>query len=248
MERTLGQSPDRRRRGPRQGWLSSFDGVFYRLGILTGTLAQDFNENGNQYNGGLSLYAPFNQRFELLFNIPFIVSNREPSGSDYKTNFGDVQITTRFLISESRNFTQSFNVAFRIPSGSDVNGNGFAAVTPDWEFWWNIWCKLVLRGGVGFAIPYTDTDRTRDAILGNLAIGYYFTPHDFIPLGDLVWYVAANVNQPVDNGSKEPGVTLTPGFRTHLGRNWYLLGGIELPVTDPVPFNFQVLAGLMKVF
>jgi hypothetical protein len=100
-----------------------------------------------------------------------------------------------------------------------------------------------------FSFPYTDTDRTRNAFLGNLAFGYYFTPHDCIPFGDLVFYVATNINQPLDNrGSKVPGVTFTPGFRTHLGRNFYLLGGIELPTTDGTPFNFQVLGGLMKVF
>jgi hypothetical protein len=76
----------------------------------------------------------------------------------------------------------------------------------------------------------------------------YFTPHDFTPLGDLVFYVATNINQPVNNGSKEPSQTLTPGFRTLLGRNRYLLGGVELPVTDPVPFDIQVLGGVMKVF
>lgn len=233
---------------PRQGWLNSFDGVFYRLGVLTGGVAGDFNENGNQYNLGLTLYTPLNARFELQFDIPFLVSNRGGTNNDYQTNFGDILIHTRFLISESRNFTQSFNVGFRIPSGHDVNGNGFAAVNPDWEFWWNIWSKFVLRGGAGFSFPYTDTDRTRTAFLGNLAFGYYFTPHDWAPLGDLVFYVATNINQPLDSGSKEPGVTFTPGFRTHLGRNWYLLGGIELPTTDGTPFNFQVLGGLIKVF
>jgi hypothetical protein len=234
---------------PRQGWLNSFDGVFYRLGVLTGGLAEDFNDNGNQYNLGLTLYTPFNARFELRTDIPFLVSNRDETGSDYHTNFGDLLITPRFLISESRNFTQSLNVTFRIPSGSEENGNAFAAVNPVWEFWWNIWCKLVLRGGIGFSFPYTDSDRTRNALIGNLAVGYYFTPHDFTPFGDLVWYLAANVNQPIDErGSKDTLMTLTPGFRTHLGRNWYLLGGIELPVTDPVAFDFQVLAGLIKVF
>ncbi len=140
-------------------------------------------------------------------------------------------------------------MGFRLPTGSEHNGNSFAAVTPDWEFWWNPWSKLVLRGGAAFAIPYTDSDRTRNALIGNLAIGYYFTPHDFTPFGDLVWYLAANVNQPLDDrGSKSTIMTLTPGFRNHLGRNWYLLGGIEVPVTTAVPFNYQVLAGLMKVF
>jgi len=32
------------------------------------------------------------------------------------------------------------------------------------------------------------------------------------------------------------------------GRDWYLLGAVEVPVTDPDPFDHQVLAGLMKVY
>jgi hypothetical protein len=43
-------------------------------------------------------------------------------------------------------------------------------------------------------------------------------------------------------------VTLSPGFRTHMGMNWYLLGAVEVPVTRPEPFDYQVLGGLMKVF
>ena len=39
---------------PRQGWLNAYDGVFYRLGIATFGFADDFNDNGNQYTGGLT--------------------------------------------------------------------------------------------------------------------------------------------------------------------------------------------------
>ena len=170
------------------------------------------------------------------------------SDNDYSTHFGDLQITPRFLISESRDFTQSFNVTFRIPTGSADNGNDVAAVTPTWEFWWNAWPKLVLRGGLGFDLPYTASDRTRQDFLANLAAGYYFTPHDLTPFGDLVFYLSANLRQPMDSGPKDPTFTLTPGFRTHLAANWYLLGGIEVPTTNPKPFDFKILGGLMKVF
>jgi hypothetical protein len=43
-------------------------------------------------------------------------------------------------------------------------------------------------------------------------------------------------------------VTLTPGIRTHLGQNWYLLGAVEVPVTSNKGFDYQILFGLMKVF
>jgi len=136
-----------------------------------------------------------------------------------------------------------------MPTGSEHNGNGCGAVTPDWEFWWNPWSKLVLRGGVGFLVPYSDRDNVQDAFIANFAAGYYFTPHDFTPLGDLVFYLSANLKQPISgSGPKHTVVTLTPGLRTHLGANWYLLGGVEVPVTSPNAFNYQVLVGLMKVF
>jgi hypothetical protein len=234
---------------PRQGWLNAFDGVFYRLGILTGGVATNVLDNGNRSTAGLTLYTPLNARFELRLDLPFVVSNRAGADNDYHTNFGDLQITPRFLLSESRNFTQSFNVTFRVPSGSETNGNGFAAVTPAYEFWWNPWARLVVRGGAGFVLPYTDRDRLGDAFIGNLAAGYYFTDHNFTPLGDLVFYLSANLIQPMNApGPSNPLWTLTPGFRTHLGANWYLLGAVEVPVSSPRPFDVQVLGGLMKVF
>jgi hypothetical protein len=33
-----------------------------------------------------------------------------------------------------------------------------------------------------------------------------------------------------------------------LGSDWYLLGGVEVPATEPEPFDYQVLGGIMRVF
>jgi hypothetical protein len=237
---------------PRQGWLNAYDGVFYRLGIATFNFANDFNQNGNLYAGGVTLYTPFNRRFELRTDIPSAISNKG-GGDEYEVSPNDLQFTPRLLLSETRNFTQSFNVTLRVPTGDVDNGTGVAAVTPSYEFWANAWQGLVLRGGVGVFVPYGGQSRNeagaRTTVLGNLAVGYYFTAHDSVPFGDLVWYVSSNLAQLTEGpGSKTTTVTLTPGFRTHLGADWYLLGGVDVPVTEPEPFNYQVLSGIMKVF
>ena len=237
---------------PRQGWLNAFDGVFYRLVIGTFNFADDYNQNGKLYAGGLTLYTPFNRRFELRTDIPSTVSNKG-TGTNYEVSFGDVQFTPRLLLSETRNFTHSFNVTLRAPTGKVDNGTGVAAVTPTYEFWTNPWQGLVLRGGAAIFVPYGGQSRNevgaRTTFQGNLAVGYYFTPHDSIPFGDFVWYVSSNLFQLTEGpGSKTTTVNLTPGFRTHLGWDWYLLGGVEVPVTDPEPFDYQVLGGIMKVF
>jgi hypothetical protein len=238
---------------PRQGWINASDGVFYRLGIATFGFADNFNHNGDDYTGGLTLYTPFNRRFELRTDLPFVVSNRG-TRDHYLTSFGDVQLTPRFLLSETRNVTQSVNVSFRLPTGHVENFTGVASVSPDYEFWANVWKGLVLRGGVGFFVPYGGQSlnevHARAAFTANLAAGYYFTPHDYTPFGDMVWYVSPNLAHVIDNrGPKNTTLlTLTPGFRNHLGQNWYLLGGVEVPVTEPKPFDYQLLTGLMKVF
>ena len=237
---------------PRQGWLNAFDGVFYRLGIATYGYAHNFLDNGDQHSGQLQFYLPFNRRFEFRVDTP-VVSNRGTSGTDSETNFGDLQIVTRFLVSETRDVTQSFNVAFRVPTGDTFNVNGVAAITPTYEFWTNWWRGLVIRGGAGFFVPYghqsVDEVGARAALTANLAAGYYFTPHGATPFGDLVFYLSANLAQTIDgNGPSRNTVTLTPGVRTHLGSNWYLLGGVEVPVTHVKPFDYQILGGLMKVF
>src|SRR5262249_1893713 len=119
---------------PRQGWLNTFDAVFYRLGIATYGYAHNFLENGNQNSGLLQFYLPFNRRFEFRIDIPVAVSNRGATDTDYETNFGDFQIMPSFILSETRDVTQSFNVLFRAPTGSTFNVNGVAAITPTYEF------------------------------------------------------------------------------------------------------------------
>ena len=232
---------------PRQGWLNAYDGVFYRLFLLTFNYAHDVDgNNGDNYAGGLTAYTPLNRRFQLRWDVPFVTST--PTG----TTWGDLQVTPRLLLSETRNFTHSLDVTVRIPTGDKDVGSGIGAVSPVWNFWYNPWSGLVLRGGVGGFLPYENA--TRESVTANFAPGYYFTSHDMAPFGDLVGYVSTNLNQLTDNteaGNTVPNnttVTITPGFRDYLGANWYLLGGVEIPVTNPQPFDYQILGALMKVW
>jgi hypothetical protein len=238
---------------PRQGWLNSFDGVFYRLGVATFGFAEDFADNGDQYVGAVTEYLPFNRRFELRIDAPFVVANKGTT-DHYHASYGDLQFTPRLLLSETRNFSQSFNVTLRAPTGWTKNFHGVAAVTPAYEFWYNVWQGLVVRGGFGFFVPYGGQSlnevHARATFNANMAVGYYFTPHDRTPFGDLVFHVSPNLYHFIDDRGPRSitTVTLTPGFRTYLGQNWYLLGGVEVPVTHPQPFDYQLLSGLMKVF
>jgi hypothetical protein len=237
---------------PRQGWIGAADGVFYRLGIGTFSYAHDSVNDGDSFNGGVTFYTPLSRRFELRYDLPIISSNKDASGK-YKTAAGDLAITPRVILSECQDLTQSFGVSFRAPTGNADNGNGIASITPGYEFWSNPWDKLVVRGGATMAIPYGndsfDESGARNTFGAQLAAGYYFTDHDMTPFGDLVFHVGTTLSQATDDrGPHTTTLLITPGFRTHMGRNWYLLAGIDVPVTHPEPYDFAPTVGLMKVF
>jgi hypothetical protein len=42
--------------------------------------------------------------------------------------------------------------------------------------------------------------------------------------------------------------SVTLGMRTGVGRDWYLLAGIEVPLLGPLPFSNQATAQLIKNF
>ena len=51
-----------------------------------------------------------------------------------------------------------------------------------------------------------------------------------------------------NRGPNTTTLTFTPGFRTYVGWNLYWFGGVELPVTQPKPFDYQVLTELPMPF
>ena len=232
---------------PRQGWLNANDGVFYRLGLGIFGYNNQINSAANSYSGTVSVYTPLNQRFELRTDVPVANSNYN------QTNFGDLQITPRVLLSETRDTSQTFDLTFRTPTGNSINGNGVASISPNYNFWNNSWKGLVVRGGAGFTVPYGGyiaQTGARSTFNGNLAVGYYVTPHDKTTFSDTVLYVAANFAQAIDTRgpSSTTSLSLAPGIRTFLGDNWYFLGSVSLPVTNPESYNYQVLGAFMRVW
>ena len=185
------------------------------MAIATFDFAKDTG-NGNNLTSAISVYTPFNRRFELRWDIPVVISNRGPfPGKDYHVSTPDFQLTPRFALSETEDSAQSLDVTFRMPTGDVFNGQGEAAVSPFYNFWVNPWAGLVVRGGVGFGLPFgyqsVDALGARSRFLSNLAFGYYFTPHDWAPMGDTVWYLSTNFDRPIDDrGPTNNNVSITP--------------------------------------
>ncbi|HKM52521.1 MAG TPA: hypothetical protein VJY33_03865 [Isosphaeraceae bacterium] len=104
---------------PRHGWLGAFDGVFYRLWLTTFTYSHNLNQpyHGDRYSGLYQIFLPFSRRFEILMNVPFVVSNGTVSPNHaYTHEFGDLLISPRVLLSETADHA-AFLVEHKRPDG-----------------------------------------------------------------------------------------------------------------------------------
>ena len=245
-----------------QGWINAADGNFYRLHFLSYTFTNRLGR-ADGHTGSYTLYTPLSRRLELITNVPFITSqptltvgrqtfpnpNPQPSPrpNPYATSagFGDVTFTPRVMLLENDSFTMVAQTSIQTPSGYTRTGSGQSIVTPGVQFWWNFAESWVLRGGFSSAIG-TNRQAGGTTLVSQMAIGKVLTPDNIPIFGDFTIYLSANVFNTVS--ASRTLASLTPGFRTHLGKGYYALGGVEIPVTGARPYEESASFWFMKTF
>ena len=250
-------SPNGSGGAPRQGWINAADGNLYRLSFFT--FAEAFNQGskGNAYLGAYTIFTPLSRRLVLITNIPFVLRNSAGSGlpfispggltmptSKNHTTFGDLSFTPRVLLHETKDFSLTAEVAVLVPTGN-LPLAGKTALIPAFSFWNNFAGRWVIRGGIGDYIPLGGGGS--DSLISQLAIGQTLTDHDVPLFGDFTWYVSTVVNTPLRDG-QHTSVTLTPGMRTHLGRDWYFLAGLPTPLTNQRIGDIGMIFWFMKAW
>jgi hypothetical protein len=248
-------SPNGSGGAPRQGWINAADGNLYRLWFLT--FAQAFNQGpkGNAYLGAYTIFLPLSRRLDFIINVPFVVRNSASSGlpiisptgqPTFKshTTFGDLSFTPRVLLHETQDFSLTSEMAVLVPTGQQPLA-GKTALIPNVSFWYNFAGRWVIRGGIGDLIPLGGGGS--DTFISQLAIGQTLTDHDVPLFGDFTWYVSAVVNSSLRQG-QHTSATLTPGIRTHVGRDWYFLAGLPTPVTTQRIGDIGMIFWFMKAW
>ncbi|MFI5455707.1 MAG: hypothetical protein ACHRXM_09675 [Isosphaerales bacterium] len=230
----------------RSGWVNSFEGTFFRAWFLSFASANDLNRNGNQYLGGYTIYTPLNRRCELRVDVPFVASNKGGANDTYHDRFGDLVISPRFLLSATRDFSQIFALNVRTPTGSYVNGNGVDSLSPQYQFWYNLYGNWAVRGGTGVTVP-TSGAGGGASYFANLGFGRYWEGADAAVLRHQWLTLVANLSTPLSGTAPGPTyLSLTPGYRVQIHEGWFFLAGLEVPLTSHSPFAIQPIFLLLK--
>jgi len=224
---------------PRQGWLNTADGFFTREAHV----AYDYVDTGagraDRQGVLLRFNHPLSRRLWAGVEIPVV---QNINGSD---SFGDHGLNTLVMLAETKNLSINAGVGWRLPTGEARFGNNVFAAQPQINFWGDVGSGFALRGRLGYEIA---DNGSPDNFVLNAAIGQTVTPHNPAPFGDLTWYVSGNYRQQV-SGPGRSFFSITPGMRTHVGNNLFLLLGVEFPITEPrESFNQRYIVQLVQGF
>lgn len=240
---------------PRQGWINASAGYIARTQFLS--FAQGFNRGpeGDGYLGSYTLLTPLNRRFEIITSVPFVLRNNFDTGLPIinptrqpvstlrsHTGFGDISVTPRALLHETQDLSVVAEMAIVTPTGTEPLAGMTATLVPAVSFWNDLAGRVVVRGGIGFSFP---TDGSQRESIAEFAVGQTLTDHDVPIVGDFTYYLSAVANTPLSQ-SQLTRVTLTPGIRTHIGRNWSLLVGLPTPVTKERVADLGLICWFLK--
>jgi hypothetical protein len=149
------------------------------------------------------------------------------------------------MLHETQDFSLTGEVAVTVPTGNQPLA-GTTHLTPAAAFWYNFAGRWVIRGAFGDQIPLNGNSG-KDTLISQLAIGNTLTDHDVPLFGDFTLYVSALVDTPLSHGQRT-SMRLTPGMRTHLGRDWYFLAGLPTPVTNARLGDIGMIFWFMKAW
>ena len=230
---------------PRQGWVNAADGHFNRNVILDYASTEHVVDGKNGQLGVFQFQSPLSRRLWISVDLPFVSILQTSNGVPGKTSFGDLNLFPKVMLHETQDLSVSAGLGIRFGTGDLATGAGQSRLFPQGQVWRDIGRGYVVRGGLGVDLA-TGTAMPPSAVVSQLALGRFITPHDAAPLGDLACSLALVMRNNLD--AAHTFVSLTPGLRTHLGNNVFLLAGYEVPVVGPLPFENRLTFLLIKVF
>ncbi|HEV3023489.1 MAG TPA: hypothetical protein VGX76_13540 [Pirellulales bacterium] len=232
----------------RQGWANSADGLFFRnlVWVYQGTEGLPAGRDADL--GLFQFQSPLSRRLWITLDVPFVATLYADHGPSSVASFGDLSFTPRVMLRESQDLSIIAGLGVRTPTGELQTGNGLARRFPNAQFWSDIGHGISLRGGTGVDVPLNNFDALPTNLASNLAIGQTLTRHERRPLGDFTYYLSTNVRNVLGASPAHTYVSLQPGFRTHLGKDFYLAGGYEVPVSGPHLFSDRLTVFVAKGF
>jgi hypothetical protein len=224
----------------RGGWVNTLNGFLLREIDPGYSHTVPTHGGPTEDIGNVTLFVPLSQRLGLSIQTNYVDSLGSTGATRGATSYGDTFITPEVMLIETKDFGLQTGVTFRVPTGETKTGNDLTSVTPYTAFWADLGHAWQARGGITWEVPTNNEgDQPASVLNVNLAFGKTLFEHTSPILPDFTPYVSFNYFQDFGHGLDSSEVTVTPGLRTYLGWNSYLIMGCQVPITGPRPYDQQ---------
>lgn len=214
-----------------------------------------FTNNGDQHSldeheWEFEFEMPVSRR--LLIEVEPSIVSVFPHNSDSHSGFGDTSLVTKVMLFETRNTTLISILGTKFPTGNkDLElGSGKTTISPGFGLWRDLGRRFALQSFLGLDIPAggaADADPDVTVNYG-AALTKTLTSKDTPLFGNFTVFVELNGISSVGSHNDTTAVSILPGVRWKLGHEFWLMPGIEFPVTERDDFENRIWFSVLKDF
>jgi len=195
----------------------------------------------------MEVELPINRRF--LIDFEPAVSSVRANGRSWDFGGGDLKVIPQVMLWETKDLSFSSILVVRTPTGTRRVGEGRTSLMPSLALWTDLGERLGLHTFFGAEFPLDGYEAGhRDAVLQyGIAPAKTVTPKDTLLLGNLTFF--AEFNGTTDMGrQKQTTLTLLPGVRWLLFKDFWLATGYEFPLTGTNALESRVWFSIYRDF
>lgn len=196
----------------------------------------------------MEIELPVNRRFLIEFE-PALKGVR-PYGSFWTFAAGDLLVIPQVMLYETKDISFSSGLSVRVPTGSQSVGSGRTSLAPYLAWWTDLGQRTSLHTFFGAEFPLAGygPDRPNAIFQYGAALAKTVTPKNTPWFGNLTFF--AELNGTTDSGGPRPSttVTLLPGIRWLVFKDFWLAAGYEFPLTTTRQFDGRAWFSIYRDF
>lgn len=196
----------------------------------------------------MEVELPLSRRFLIEFE-PAVAGVR-PQGGSWDFRGGDLTVIPQVMLRETKDLSFSSGLLVRTPTGSRSVGEGRTSLTPYLAMWTDLGWRVGLHTFVGTEFPLAGYGPGRaDAILQyGIAPAKTVTPKNTPLFGNLAFFAELNGTTQLGGTNSQTTLTVLPGARWLLFKDFWVAGGYEFPLTGTDAFESRVWFSVYRDF
>lgn len=207
-------------------------------------------------DGGTADELEVEMEIELPVNRRFLIEF-EPAlkgvglyGSAWTFAAGDLLIIPQVMLYETKDISFSSGLSVRVPTGSQSVGSGRTSLAPYVAWWMDLGQRMSLHTFFGAEFPLAGYGPGRPNAIFQYAaaLAKTVTPKNTPWFGNLTFFAELNGTTGSGGPSASTTVTLLPGVRWLVFKDFWLATGYELPLTTTRQFDGRVWFSIYRDF